>query len=208
MNKKYIAIEGPIGVGKSSLARRLGNSFTYQLLLERPDQNPFLERFYASPERYALQTQLFFLFQRIEQLKQAEPLLSQGVVADFMLQKDPIFAEIALSGDEYRIYQQAFKHGCREVIKPDLVVYLQAPVEVLIERVKKRNISFELKMDKTYLQKLSDAYTNFFHRYSDSPLLIVNAAEVNFVDNDQHYLSLVEHLQNINAGKHFFNPLA
>lgn len=208
MNKKYIAIEGPIGVGKSSLTRRLASTFGYQLLLERPDQNPFLERFYNSPKRYALHTQLFFLFQRIEQLRQAEPLFMQGVVADFMLQKDPIFAEIALSEDEYQLYLQAYRNVTRAPTTLDLVVYLQAPVEVLVERVKKRNISFEMNMDKNYLAKLSDAYTDFFHRYTDSPLLIVNAADVNFVDNDQHYQSLVEHLQSIKAGKHFFNPLA
>lgn len=207
---KHIAIEGPIGVGKSSLAKRLAASFDSSLLMEKPAQNPFLERFYKSPKKFALPTQLFFLFQRVrllQDMKQSD-MFSPGWVADFMLEKDPLFAQISLDDDEFRLYQQVYQNLTIDRIQPDLVIYLQAPVDTLMERIRRRGVKYELGMDRSYLQKLSDAYTTFFHRYNDSALLIVNAAEINLVDNEQHYQALLTHLAQIKGGKHFFNPLA
>lgn len=203
-------VEGPIGVGKSSLARRLAESFSAVELMEQPAKNPFLERFYKSPKRFALPTQLFFLFQRVRQLQDMKQtdLFSSGWVADFMLEKDPLFAQVTLDDDEFRLYQQVYQNLNIDRLVPDLVIYLQAPVEILSERINRRRVKYELGMDRGYLQRLSDAYTAFFHRYNDSALLIVNAAEINPVENDQHYTALLEHISQIDGGKHFFNPLA
>ncbi|MBT8115272.1 MAG: deoxynucleoside kinase [Arenicella sp.] len=202
-------IEGPIGVGKSSLAHKLAASFDSSLLLEKPAENPFLERFYAAPRQYALATQLFFLFQRVGQLQQVaqEDISRPGRVADFMLEKDPLFARINLDEDEFKLYQQVYRNLNIEVPTPDLVIYLQAPTNVLIERIHKRRIKYEFGMDASYLQRLSDVYTDYFHRYQRTPLLIINAAEINPVDNESHYTSLVQHIARIEAGKHYFNPM-
>jgi len=207
---KYIVVEGPIGVGKSSLARRLASSFDCSLVLEKAQDNPFLERFYSSPRQYALQTQLFFLFQRMEQIAEMklDGLSQSGRISDFMLEKDPLFAQITLGDDEYRLYQQVYQNLNISKPKPDLVIYLQAPVEILQERVHKRRVRYEMGMDLAYLQSLSDAYAAFFHRYNDSPLLMVNATQINPVDNDAHFTELLAHIKRIEAGKHFFNPMA
>lgn len=207
--EKYIVVEGPIGVGKSSLAKRLATTFSSSLLLEQPTQNPFLERFYKSPKRFALPTQLFFLFQRVRQLQEMQQtdIFKPGWVADFMIEKDPLFAQVNLDDDEYRLYQQVYSNLVIDRAKPDLIVYLQAPVEVLQERIDRRRIKYEMAMDRKYLQRLADAYTTFFHRYSQSALLIVNAADMNPLENETHYLELVEQMNRIEGGKHFFNPL-
>lgn len=207
--KKSIIIEGPIGVGKSSLAKRLSDSYQLPLLNEQPAINPFLEPFYSDPKRYALAVQLSFLLQRKQQLiSLAAGFWEQGYVSDFMLQKDPIFAKNNLSADEFSLYQQIYDGLNLKPHRPDLIIYLQAPVDVLIERINKRKVPFELGMDRTYLLKLSDAYTEFFHAYNDGPLLIVNASEINPVDNDEHFGALLKHIEGIDAGKHYFNPLA
>lgn len=205
----YIVVEGPIGVGKSSLAKRLARTFGSSLMKELPAQNPFLERFYKSPKRFALPTQLFFLFQRVRQLQnmQQADLFSPGWVADFMIDKDPLFAQINLDDDEFRLYQQVYANLVLEKPKPGLVIYLQAPVEVLQERIDKRRVKYEMGMDRKYLQKLCDAYTTYFHRYNESALLIVNAADMNPLKNETHYAELVEQIGRIEGGKHFFNPL-
>jgi len=206
---KNITIEGPIGVGKSSLSKKLAASFGAELLLEKPSENPFLERFYESPKRYSLPTQLFFLFQRVQQLAdvEAQDSGSVGQVADFMLAKDPMFAELTLDTEEVALYRQVYHSLSIDAPKPDLMIYLQAPVSVLQKRIRKRSISYEQSIDAGYLQNLSDAYTAYFHRYTCSPLLIVNAADINPIDNDDHYQALLTHIKRIDAGKHFFNPL-
>ena len=205
----YIAIEGPIGVGKSSLARKIAASVNASLLLEKPADNPFLERFYKSPKRFALPTQLFFLFQRVQQMADIKQhdMFTTHRVADFIIEKDPLFAQVTLSDEEFRLYTQVFQNLQIAVTRPDLVVYLQAPVEVLQARIKRRRTRYEQNMDSQYLKKLCDAYMTYFHRYSDTPLLIVNAAEFNPIDNEDHYLALLDQISKIDAGKHFFNPL-
>jgi deoxyadenosine/deoxycytidine kinase len=205
----FIVVEGPIGVGKTSLARRLAAAFGSDTLLEQPDENPFLERFYQFRRIYALPTQLFFLFQRARQLQ----ALRQGDmfrpvrVADFLLEKDALFARLNLDDDEWRLYDQVYAQLRLDVPAPDLVVYLQAPVEVLLERVRRRGIGYERAIDKDYLAAIADAYTRFFYHYTAAPLLIVNAAEANFVDSEGDFAMFLDQLRRVKSGRHYFNPL-
>jgi deoxyadenosine/deoxycytidine kinase len=178
-------------------------------VLEQPQDNPFLERFYRSPSQYALQTQLYFLFQRVKQLKDLRQgdLFSPLKIADFMLEKDPLFARLTLDEDELYLYEQVYAQLSPEVPKPDLVVYLQAPTEVLVKRIRKRGILFERNMERDYLEELSDAYTRFFLGYHDSALLMINAENINFLDNEDHYQLLLEQVNTIHSGRHYFNPV-
>lgn len=206
----YVVVEGPIGVGKTSLVQRLAQSMGIEALLEQPQENPFLERFYHSRQHYALPTQLFFLFQRARQisaLKQGD-MFRPGYVADFMLDKDSLFARVNLDDDELRLYEQVYNQLQLDMPVPDLVIYLQAPVEVLMERIRKRGVDYEYRIERDYLQSLVDAYTRFFYQYNAAPLLVVNAAEVNFVDNDRDFQALQEYITTARRGRHFFNPLA
>jgi deoxyguanosine kinase len=208
-NPGYIVVEGPIGVGKTSLARRLADAFGAQALLERPDENPFLERFYHSRKHFALPTQLFFLFQRarqIQELKQGD-MFNAGFVADFLIEKDRLFARANLDDDELRLYEQVYQQTSLDLPQPSLVIYLQAPVDVLLDRVRRRGIAYEGMIDRVYLQTLVGGYTQFFHHYNASPLLVVNAAEINFVDRDEDFRTLLDYVGNIRSGRHFFNPL-
>ncbi len=208
-NPGYVVVEGPIGVGKTSLAQKLSQAFGSDLLLERPEENPFLERFYQSRKHFALPTQLFFLFQRARQMQEwkQRDLFTPTRVADFLLEKDRLFARLNLDDDELRLYEQVYDQLKIDLPVPDLVIYLQAPVEVLMERVRRRGIPFERQVESEYLERLNEAYTHFFYHYSGAPLLVVNAAEVNFVESDADFQSLLTQLRSARTGRHFFNPL-
>ncbi len=206
---KFIAIEGPIGVGKSSLAERLANSFGCDVVKEKADDNPFLEHFYKHPEQSALPVQLHFLTERVKQWNELSQndLFSKGIVADFMLEKDRLFAQLTLTAEEFKLYDQMYQTLSVQKTNADLVVYLQAPVDTLLKRIKKRGIHHETGITRDYLKQLSDSYTQFFHHYDSSPLLIVNAADINPVDNDADYQQLLHHICATRSGRHFVNPL-
>jgi deoxyadenosine/deoxycytidine kinase len=207
--RRYIVIEGPIGVGKTSLARRLAETFGSELLLEDPGSNPFLERFYQNPRQGALPTQLFFLFQRAQQmqdLRQAD-MFNPVWVADFLLEKDRLFAELTLDSDELHLYQQVWDKLAIDAPRPDLVIYLQAPVDVLRQRIARRGITHEQLMDSNYLRRLADAYMRFFYDYTEAPLLIVNAADIDLVSGEDEYELLLQQIRNVKSGRHYFNPM-
>jgi len=206
---RYIAVEGPIGVGKTSFAKRLAKSLNYDLFLEAPEVNPFLERFYQDRKQTALQTQLFFLFERarqIQELRQSD-LFEPVRVADFLMEKDRLFAEINLDDDELRLYENIYDHLTIDAPIPDLVIYLQAPKEVLLDRIHKRGIKAEQNIDSAYLSQLVESYARFFHYYDSSPLLIVNAAEIDLVNNDVDYDLLLKNLLTVNQGRYYYNPV-
>lgn len=205
---RFIAVEGAIGVGKTTLAKRLANSFNYDTLLEEAENNPFLERFYQDRARHALPTQLFFLFQRAQQIQslRQDDLFQPVRVADFLIEKDPLFAQVTLDEDELNIYQQVYNQLVIDAPKPDLVIYLQAPIDTLLRRIKQRGINAEQTIDADYLETLNEAYTRFFHFYDDSPLLIVNTSEIDWVNNDDSYGKLVDYMLKIKQGRHYYNP--
>ena len=206
---RYIVVEGPIGVGKTTLARRLAASFDAELLLEEPEENPFLTRFYENPRAHALSTQLYFLLQRSRQvhgLRQTD-MFSRVRVADYLMDKDWLFAELNLEPDELELYRQVFAHVAGESLAPDLVIYLQAPVEVLQERIANRGIGYEQGIDGQYLQRLVSAYTRFFHDYDASPLVIVNAESIDLANSDTDYQLLLDELRHLGKGRHYLNPL-
>ena len=204
---RHIVIEGPIGVGKTSLARLIAQRFQAELLLEKPQDNPFLEKFYQEPARYALPTQLFFLFQRIGQLRDLtqRDFFENMVVSDFLLEKDRMFASLTLDEEELKLYQQIYAHQSPQTSTPDLVIYLQAPPSTLIERVQKRGKSYEAPMTEAYLAELSDAYSRFFYHYDDSPLLIVNTEHLNPVDHDEDFELLLRQIESMKGRREFFN---
>jgi len=204
----FIVVEGPIGVGKTTLAKRLAESFGSDLLLEGADENPFIERFYQDPKSAALQTQLFFLFQRarqLQELRQAD-MFRPVRVADFIMEKDRLFAQMTLDDEEYKLYEQVYEHVTIDAPTPDLVIYLQAPVDVLVKRVAKRGRDYERHMDADYLDRITESYTRFFYNYTASPLLIVNAAEMDLVSSVSDYQMLLEQVNKTHSGRHYFNP--
>lgn len=206
---RFIVVEGPIGVGKTTLARRLAESFAAELLLEEPEQNPFLARYYENPRAHALSTQLYFLLQRarqIEGLRQSD-LFSRVRVADYLMDKDRIFAELTLEADELALYQQVYTQVVGEPLQPDLVIYLQAPVNVLRERIANRGIGYERSIDTHYLQRLVSAYTRFFYHYEASPIVIINAASIDYANSDADYQLLFDKLREVGKGRHYLNPL-
>jgi deoxyadenosine/deoxycytidine kinase len=203
----HIAVEGPIGVGKSSLARRLAEHLGAQILPELPEANPFLARFYQDRQRYALQTQLFFLFQRLDQLRDLaqQDLFRRHIVADWLLDKDPLFARLTLNDDEYALYQQIYSSVSPQVAAPDLVIYLQANPETLIGRIRRRGIEMERRIDDDYLRRLADTYSRFFYHYNAAPVMIVNSENLNFVDNDDHFQLLLDRLNAMRGSREYFN---
>ena len=204
----YIAVEGPIGVGKTTLAKRLAASFNHQTLLEDAEQNPFLERFYRNRKQAALATQLFFLFQRsqkIHDLRQAD-IFEPVRVADFLIEKDPLFARINLDSDEFQLYEKVYQQLTIDAPKPDLVIYLQASPDVLLGRIDSRGIAAEKAIEHDYLERLNEVYSEFFLYYDDAPLLIVNASELDLANSEADYVHLVDYLLEIRSGRHYFNP--
>ena len=205
----YIVIEGPIGVGKSSLASRLAEDFESELFLEEIDDNPFLEQFYQRPREAALSTQLFFLMHRSKQIQKLRQgsIFTHSKISDYLIEKDQLFAQVTLTPTEYDLYQQVYEHMMVESPKPDLVVYLQAPVSTLLERIRKRGRNFERLIEASYLEQLNEAYADFFYHYQDAPLLIVNASDIDFINNDRDYEQLKTQIMNTTSGRHYFNPL-
>ncbi|MGD9842855.1 MAG: deoxynucleoside kinase [Steroidobacteraceae bacterium] len=205
---RYIVVEGTIGVGKTSLAKRLAISFNAALVLEQAEDNPFLERFYRNPRQGALPAQLFFLFQRAKQLDalQQQDLFAATNVSDYLFGKDRLFAGVNLDADEFALYEQVYARLSVDVPRPDLVIYLQAPTDVLLERIARRGIRYEQQIDRGYLEKLNAAYASFFHDYRDAPLLIVNSAQADFINREQDYQQLLAELARIRPGRQYFNP--
>lgn len=204
---RHIVIEGPIGVGKSSLAGSLAQRYGARPVLEEPAENPFLERYYRDSRRYALPTQLFFLFQRVNQLRELaqRDLFSQTLVGDFLLDKDPLFARLTLDDDEMSLYQNIFDSLRPQVPHPDLVIYLQAQPETLIERVRRRGIPMEADISEAYLRALADSYSRFFYHYDTAPLMIVNTEHLNPVERDDDLELLVRQLADMRGRRAFFS---
>ena len=204
----FIAVEGSIGVGKTTLAKKLAASFNYTVLLEEAEENPFLEKFYQRRTQGALATQLFFLFQRaqkIQDMRQTD-IFEQARVTDLLIEKDPLFAKINLDRDEYKLYDKVYKQLTIDAPKPDLVLYLQASTDVLLSRIENRGLAMERNIDRGYLERLNEVYSEFFLYYDDAPLLIVNASEIDLANSAADYKDLVNYLLDIRSGRHYFNP--
>ena len=204
---RYLVVEGPIGAGKTTLARRLAGRLSADLVLEQPEENPFIARFYQDMARYALPTQLFFLFQRsrmLEPLKQPD-LFARPAVADFLLDKDLLFARITLSSDEFTLYQKIYEALRPQAAAPDLVIYLQAQPAVLVERVRRRAAGFERGMSEEYLALLAESYARFFYHYTAAPVLTVNSENLNFVERDADFELLVSRVRAMKSRREFFS---
>src|SRR5580704_8895207 len=206
---RFIVIEGPIGVGKTTLAAKLAPSLGAELVLERADDNPFLERFYRNPRAGALPAQLYFLFQRAQQLAglKQQDLFAPVRVADYLMEKDRLFARVTLDDAEYALYEQLYARLDIQAPKPDLVVYLQAPVDVLLERIARRGVAYEQYIDRGYLERLNEAYARFFHEFDAAPLLIVNAASIDPISNQHDYDELLAAIKRMTRGRLYYNPL-
>lgn len=204
---RYIAVEGPIGAGKTSLARRLAEYLGSELLLEKPEENPFLQKFYGDMSRQALPTQLFFLFQRINQLQGLTQIdmFTRTTVSDFLLEKDPLFARLTLDDAEYGLYRKIYEHLQPKATTPDLVIYLQAAPPTLIERVRRRGNGFERNITETYLWQLGDSYARFFHHYTAAPLMIINSENLNFVDRQEDFDLLLRQVEQMRGPREYFN---
>lgn len=206
---RYIVVEGPIGVGKTHLVKRLAESFSGTTLFEQPERNPFLEKFYLHPKQSALPTQLSFLMQRVKLSKslQQDDLFNDLHIADFMVEKDRLFAQITLDDDELALYNMVYDNLTMQHRRPDLVIYLQAPLSVLKARVSQRGIGYEQRIEDAYLQRLADSYADFFHYYDEAPLLIVNAEQIDLINSEQDYSNLLEQIRTLQSGRQYYNPL-
>lgn len=204
---RHIVIEGPIGVGKTSLATKLAKRFSAELVLEEPEENPFLQKFYRDGQRYALPAQLFFLFQRVNQLRDIaqRDLFNQAIIGDFLLEKDPLFARLTLDDDELGLYQTLYDNLRPQAPTPDLVIYLQAPADTLIERVHRRGNAMESGITAGYLRALADAYSRFFYNFENAPLMIVNTEHLNPIDDEQDFETLMRQLADLKGRRIFFN---
>ena len=207
---RYIAVEGPIGAGKTSLARRLAESLSADLVLEEVYDNPFLERFYQDGESAALPAQMFFLFMRARQLEtlRQSDLFANVRITDYIYSKDRLFAELNLNADELQLYNQVEETLAVDAPVPDLVIYLQASVDSLLERIARRGVAYERTIERRYLERLTDAYARFFHSYNEGPLLIVNASQIDPINNDADYEQLFQQIERTTGGRHFYTPVA
>ena len=208
LNKyRYIVVEGPIGVGKTSLARRLAEHAAAQTMLEKPQDNPFLARFYEDAARYALPTQLFFLFQRLDEVRELTQMdmFQSRTVADYLFDKDDLFARLNLNDDEYTLYQSIYRNLAPQAPAPDLVIYLQASVDTLVERVRRRGHRYERPIQDEYLARLADSYHEFFHHYTAAPVLVVNSENLNFVDNEDDFRMLLDRIGRMRGQREYFN---
>lgn len=204
----YIVVEGPIGCGKTTLAKMLADKFPVDYLSEKAEANPFLPRFYQDAQRYALPTQLFFLFQRANQMTDLSQrdMFAKPIVADFFLEKDPIFARLNLDDEEYALYHNIYSHLQLKAPKPDLVIYLQTPIDALMERIEERSVSYEQDIPREYIERLANAYSEFFHNYDASPVLIVNNEKLNVLKNEDALDLLLNRIMQIKGQREFFNP--
>ncbi|HEY0842943.1 deoxynucleoside kinase [Methylotenera sp.] len=204
----YIVVEGPIGCGKTTLSKMLADKFPVDYLSEKAEANPFLPRFYQDAQRYGLPTQLFFLFQRANQIKELSQrdMFAKPIVADFFLEKDPLFARLNLDDEEYALYHQIYQHLQLKAPKPDLVIYLQTPIDSLMERIEERSVSYEQEIPREYIERLANAYSDLFHNYDTSPVLIVNNEKLNIVKNGSSLNLLLDRIMQIKGQREFFNP--
>lgn len=205
---RHIAIEGPIGVGKSSLARRLAAHLGAETMMEQAGENPFLERFYADQPGYAFQTQVFFLFQRLRQVRSlAQPgMFSQAVVSDFVFAKDALFARLNLSDEEYGLYSQMYGQVAPQVPQPDLVIWLQAPTDTLLQRIRRRAIAMEQRIAPEYLARLADAYAAYFEGFDAAPVLAVNTEHFNPIEREADWRALLDRLSGFRGPREFYDP--
>lgn len=208
-DKRYIVVEGPIGVGKTSLVQMLGEEFGSRVILEKAAENPFLPKFYTNPAAFAFQTQMFFLLSRYRQQLELtqQDLFNQNIICDYLFAKDRIFASVNLDEDEFILYQQIYPLLDQRIPKPDLVIYLQSPTDVLQQRIRMRGRSFEKDINREYIEAVNEAYNRFFFNYNETPLLVINTSEVDFVRRPEDFQDLVREIRRMKKGVQFYVPL-